>query len=538
MTSTPVPPPPPQATAQLHIPGVRLLDVIGRGGFATVYGGVQESMARPVAVKIDSRPLSDERNRRRYLREVQAAGRITGHPHVVSLIDTGVLPDDRPFIVMERCDGGSLVDLVARGPVAPADAVALVRAAASALGAAHDAGVLHRDVKPANILLDSYGSPRLTDFGIAAVEREGQDPTVTLECLTPDFAPPEAFALSTPGPSGDVWSMGAVLFFLLTGRGPRRGLDGSVRSLPEIVRDLDTPVRLDEPVIPAEIRPVLARAMSRDPMERYRNGTELTEALAAIQDAMGNGDLTVAGPVVAVRLAEAGLLSGAAGSAPTAHTVALGSSSTPPAPQLLPAGARPGNPSAASVPVLSPEDSLAEERRVRRQTVAAAVLGFVAGLVLGALTGWAVPTLSSALGGSGLNDSAVQAASAQATGTAGTAAPAAQETDPSAQASTPPHAVGTCLGGIVSLSGISSASEVDCAQAHSWEVFATGTLDAATSGRTDAELEADPTVIATCTAEAARAYGISDPEVAVLGPSEVEWTVNGSRGFSCIATPA
>ena len=173
MTSPPSPHRP-STTTHLHIPGVRLLQVIGRGGFATVYGGIQESMDRPVAVKVDSRPLSDERNRRRYLREVQAAGRITGHPHVVSLIDTGVLPDDRPFIVMERCDGGSLVDLVARGPVSPADAVSLVRAASSALGAAHEAGVLHRDVKPANILLDSYGSPRLTDFGIAAVEREAQ----------------------------------------------------------------------------------------------------------------------------------------------------------------------------------------------------------------------------------------------------------------------------------------------------------------------------------------------------------------------------
>jgi len=147
--------------------------VLGRGGFATVYAGVQDSLERPVAVKVDSRPLDDPRNERRFMREVQAASRISGHPHVVSLVDTGKLPDLRPYLVMELCAGGSLYDLVSRGPTPASDAVALVEAAASALGAAHTAGVMHRDVKPANILLDSYGSPRLSDFGIASVQREG-----------------------------------------------------------------------------------------------------------------------------------------------------------------------------------------------------------------------------------------------------------------------------------------------------------------------------------------------------------------------------
>ena len=91
------------------------------------------------------------------MREVQAASRISGHPHVVSLVDTGKLPDLRPYLVMELCAGGSLYDLVSRGPTPASDAVALVEAAASALSAAHAAGVMHRDIKPANILLDSYG---------------------------------------------------------------------------------------------------------------------------------------------------------------------------------------------------------------------------------------------------------------------------------------------------------------------------------------------------------------------------------------------
>ena len=268
------------SAAPFSVPGVRITSVLGRGGFATVYAGV-----------------------------VQAASRISGHPHVVSLVDTGKLPDLRPYLVMELCSGGSLYDLVSRGPTPASDAVALVQAAASALGAAHAAGVTHRDVKPANILLDSYGSPRLSDFGIASVQREGQDPTVTLECLTPDFAAPEAFMLARPGPEGDVWSMGAVLFALLTGRGPRRGPDGVQRSLPEIVRSLDEPLNLNDPNVPDLLLPVLSKAMAPDPKDRFRNGAELTSALERLREQLGTGSLAVGGPVTSLQLVDAGLAS-------------------------------------------------------------------------------------------------------------------------------------------------------------------------------------------------------------------------------------
>ena len=201
--------------------------------------GEQVSLGRPVAVKIDSRPLHDERNRRRFMREMAAASRISGHPNAVSLIDSGVLPDGRPYLVMERCDGGSLAQVLQRGELSAAQAVSIISAVCSALGAAHDAGVLHRDIKPGNILIDAYGSPRLRDFGLAAVQHEGIDSSVTLETMTPNFAPPEAFTLAAPSPRGDVWSMGAVLFALLTGRGPRRTADGAP---PEPAGDHQPPV--------------------------------------------------------------------------------------------------------------------------------------------------------------------------------------------------------------------------------------------------------------------------------------------------------
>ena len=102
--------PVPNAFAHVAPPvhGVRLGEPLGQGGFATVYAGEQISLQRPMAVKIDSKPLHNERNRRRFMREMAAASCISGHPHVVSLIDSGVLPDGHPYLVMKRCDGGSL----------------------------------------------------------------------------------------------------------------------------------------------------------------------------------------------------------------------------------------------------------------------------------------------------------------------------------------------------------------------------------------------------------------------------------------------
>ena len=531
------------SAAPFSIPGVRITSVLGRGGFATVYAGVQDSLERPVAVKVDSRPLDDPRNERRFMREVQAASRISGHPHVVSLVDTGKLPDLRPYLVMELCAGGSLYDLVSRGPTPASDAVALVEAVASALGAAHAAGVMHRDIKPANILLDSYGSPRLSDFGIAAVQREGQDPTVTLECLTPDFAAPEAFMLASPGPEGDVWSMGAVLFALLTGRGPRRGPDGVQRSLPEIVRSLDDPLDLSDPHVPEVLLPLLSKAMAPDPQHRFRNGTELTGALGQLREQLGTGNLAVGGPVTSLRLVEAGLapppLDQRAGS-PDSHALRGGPQWSSDSVFPVRAAGSPG--SAASVvsgglerseKVLTnapssaqPSQSLRLSSSERRHVgLRSGAIGAVVGLILGLSAGWVV--------GARL----APAVSATRASAGATASGAASQPSSSGQgnASTPPHPVGTCLAGTTSISGQTTARKVSCNEPHSWEVYQVGTLAESTPGSSDDDLAADPNVQATCTSEAAQQYGASDPSTSVLGPGEAGWNA-GKRGFSCIAS--
>ena len=204
------------------IPGLTLLDVLGHGGFSTVYRAHQHSVDREVAVKVDHRLLATDRDRRRYLREVSAAGRVSGHPHVVSVYDAGTLPDGRPYLVMDLCPGGSLDRVLKREGPLPVDRVLGYGVQlADALSAAHDAGVLHRDIKPGNLLIDRYGAIGLADFGLASILSADREQSVTREALTPAYACPETFALAEPTPAADLYSLGATLYALLSGRPPR-----------------------------------------------------------------------------------------------------------------------------------------------------------------------------------------------------------------------------------------------------------------------------------------------------------------------------
>lgn len=194
-------------TPHPQLPGYRVVDLIGRGGFGVVYRAVQEAIDREVAIKVDSRMMLDERDRRRFLREARAAGRLSGHPHVVDLYDAGILPDGRPYLVMEICVGGSLASrLRETGPLPPAKGCELGAKIADALVAAHEVGVLHRDIKPANILINRYGVYGLADFGLAALTGPGCESSASLATLTPAYAAPEAFRQEAPSERADIYS--------------------------------------------------------------------------------------------------------------------------------------------------------------------------------------------------------------------------------------------------------------------------------------------------------------------------------------------
>ncbi|WP_328709986.1 serine/threonine-protein kinase [Microbispora hainanensis] len=276
------------------VPGYEMLGILGQGGFGVVYRARQLAVGREVALKVDNRVLVSDRDRRRFMREVTSAGALSGHPHVADVYDAGVLPDGRPYMVLELCPNGSLADrLRDAGPLGPREVRNIGIKIADALAAAHAVGVLHRDVKPANILVNSYGMVALSDFGLATVPgqggAEGGEVSVTRESLTPAYAPPEAFDLTEPTASGDVYALSATLYALLQGRPPRFP-DSGVVNIAAIIALHRLPVP-DIPGVPAALTAVLRHGMETDPARRIPTAAALRDALAALApDGSASGD--------------------------------------------------------------------------------------------------------------------------------------------------------------------------------------------------------------------------------------------------------
>lgn len=269
------------ATAPPSIAGLSDWRPLARGGFSVVWQARQDSLGRQVAVKVDFRPLDDDKQRRRFLREAAAAGRLSGHPGIVTVHDAGILPDDRPYLVLELCSGGSLSSWLAPEKRPSIERVRDVGVRiADALAAAHARGVIHRDVKPANILVDAYGNVGLTDFGLAALPEPGAELSVTMEALTPAYAPPEVFSSEPPTDAGDIYSLAATLYALLAGHPPRWPTDGHAPTLSEMLALHGEPIeRL--PGVPPSLMDVLTDGLAAEPSERP-TAAEFRDRLAAV----------------------------------------------------------------------------------------------------------------------------------------------------------------------------------------------------------------------------------------------------------------
>ncbi|MEM9134724.1 MAG: serine/threonine-protein kinase [Actinomycetota bacterium] len=252
---------------------------IGSGGFADVYRAEQENLRRQVAVKVVRSSLSDPQSRLRFERECHALGAVSDHPHIVGVHRSGFTGDGRAYLIMTYCPGGSLLDRVhAGGPMAAADVLDVARKVGKALGMAHDAGVLHRDVKPANILMTAFGEPALADFGIARVE--GADQTATGQ-ITASFthAAPEVLQGGAPSVRSDVYSLGSTLYELATGRPGHVHPDDESpwmlirRASSEPFPDPGS-AGIGEP-----LASIIRRATAFDPADRYPSAAELVADL-------------------------------------------------------------------------------------------------------------------------------------------------------------------------------------------------------------------------------------------------------------------
>ncbi|MCO1596789.1 protein kinase [Micromonospora sp. RHAY321] len=259
------------------VPGLTDLRVFARGGYATVYQATQISVGREVAVKVENRTLDSERDQARFLREARAAGRMSSHPHVVDLFDVGVTVDQHPYLIMELCDG-SYAERMRTSRLGPIEARDLGIKIADALAHSHAAGVLHRDVKPANILYSHFNPAVLADFGLAVLA-EARDASVTLEVLTPAYAPPEMFSHSPPSPSVDVYALCATLYAVMHGRPPRWQSERNP-SLVTVLEMFNQPVP-GLPGVPDELIDVLRAGMANDPAERP-SALELHDLLVSL----------------------------------------------------------------------------------------------------------------------------------------------------------------------------------------------------------------------------------------------------------------
>jgi serine/threonine-protein kinase PpkA len=208
--------------ADQPVPGYRIVRLLGRGGMATVYLAVQESLGREVALKLLAPELAEDPiAAERFIREARTAARLE-HRHIVGVHDVGK-HESQPYLSMEYMPG----DSIAGGAMQPAEALQVVREIALALDHAHQKGVVHRDVKPENILRRNDGSCALADFGIARTTEPGKPLTQEgMTVGTPHYMSPEQVqGLPLDGRS-DLYSLGVVLYQLLTGELPFRGTDG------------------------------------------------------------------------------------------------------------------------------------------------------------------------------------------------------------------------------------------------------------------------------------------------------------------------
>ena len=258
------------------------IEMIGRGGFSVVYSASHTLFKRRMAVKLLN-ALTKDSDRLRFERECEVLGRLSDHPSVVSVYNAGYTSADRPYLLMELVEGGTLQDRLEQGGTLPwQEAVSYLIPICEALAAAHAESILHRDVKPENIILTTDGKPRLADFGIASL-RDATGATSTHITASMLHTAPETFENQRDERS-DLYSVASTLFALVVGRAPFwHESDQSIHPL--MNRLLNDPApSMPADVAPPELSALVQRALAKDPNQRPQTAETFAAELQAVLD--------------------------------------------------------------------------------------------------------------------------------------------------------------------------------------------------------------------------------------------------------------
>ena len=296
------------------VPGLEVLELVARGGHGTVYRAHQQEHDRLVALKVLDARFVDEDTRRRFDRERTALGRISDHPSIVSLLDSGYTSAGEPYLLLEFAPGGSLADRLAAGPLSIDRATSLVIGLAAAIERTHNAGVVHRDIKPANIMRSAYDTWMLTDFGIASLLDRSATNAVHASYA---HTAPETFGGEAPSPVADVYSLASVLATCLTGHEPFAMAPGeaAVSVMRRVAAEPYPDLRAAG--VPDELAVLLEMALSKEPLQRPVSARAFAVALNAVRESLGlravavrTGEETAPDPTVLVDDDDAAAVSG------------------------------------------------------------------------------------------------------------------------------------------------------------------------------------------------------------------------------------
>lgn len=256
---------------------------IATGGMSTVYRGLDIRLDRPVALKVmDPRYAGDEQFLTRFQREARAVARLKD-PGLVAVYDQGI-DGQYPFLVMELVEGGTLRELLReRGPMPPHAAAAVLAPVLSGLAVAHKAGLVHRDVKPENVLISDDGEVKIADFGLVRAVAEANITSTSVILGTAAYLSPEQVGTGNAGPRSDVYSVGVMAFELLTGVTPFAGDSALAVAYQRMDNDVPPPGSVISGV-PPQFDDLVLRATARDPAGRYADALDMGADLAEIAE--------------------------------------------------------------------------------------------------------------------------------------------------------------------------------------------------------------------------------------------------------------